>query len=216
VPESHRLLARDRSPLRIGDRHPPRQPCREATLTTSITFLCAGATASSRAGGFASADEGLDPDGSTKAARIEVARFDHAVAAPSAAALDTATAARFTALPDPRLADIDHGDWSGRSFAEIEASAPDALYAWLADPAIGAPRGETIAMVAARVGAWLDEAAARGGKWLAITHPMTIRAALIHSLAMPAATAFAIDVAPLSTTILSFNRRWRLQELRRA
>lgn len=125
-------------------------------------------------------------------------------------------AAGLAADVDRRLDDIDHGEWAGRSFAEVEASSPDALFRWLADPANGAPGGETMADLVARAGSLLEEAAAEGGTWLAVSHAMTIRAMLVRAIGLSAEAAFAIDIAPLSATVLSFNGRWRLQELRRA
>lgn len=73
-----------------------------------------------------------------------------------------------------------------------------------------------MAVLTARVGGWLDTVRNTGAPLLAITHAAVIRAALAHALGLPVAATLAIDVAPLSRTTLSFNDRWRLQELRRA
>jgi broad specificity phosphatase PhoE len=64
-----------------------------------------------------------------------------------------------------------------------------------------------------RTSAWLDTMTARDGAFLAITHPMIMRALLAHALQLPLASTLAIDIAPLSAARLSFNRRWRLQSL---
>lgn len=193
-----------------------RQQRREADLTISLTLLCAGATPMSRAGGFAAPTEGLDPAGREKAARLRLGTFDQSWSSPALAARETLSAIGSTAITTTHLADIDHGTWGGRTFAEIEAATPGPLYQWLANPAAGAPDGESLADVVCRIAIWLDQIATRDGSCLAVTHPMTVRAALIHAIAMPDNTACAIDIAPLSATTLSFNRRWRLQELRKA
>lgn len=170
----------------------------------------------SRAGGFAAPTEELDAAGREKAARLGLGTFDRSWSSPALAARETISAIGFAAITTNHLADIDHGTWSGRTFAEVETAAPEALYQWLANPAAGAPDGEALADVVCRIAIWLDQIALSDGRCLAVTHPMTIRAALIHAIAMPESTACAIDIAPLSAATLSFNRRWRLQELRRA
>ena len=56
---------------------------------------------------------------------------------------------------DPRLAEIDVGDWEGLNGEEIEAVTPGARTApgWL----LSAPGGETWETASARVAEWLDE-----------------------------------------------------------
>lgn len=114
---------------------------------------------------------------------------------------------------EPILADSDYGDWTGRSLTELQGSDPAGLARWLAEPASGVPGGETLAAVAARIGSWLDRIADAEATVLAITHPAVIRAAIAHALGCPVETTLNIDIAPLSETSLSFNRRWRLQGL---
>lgn len=120
---------------------------------------------------------------------------------------------RIDAELEPLLADIDHGDWTGQSFADLQISDPDGLAHWLARPADGAPGGETLAAVAARIGPWLDRIAVSEATVLAITHPAVIRAMIACALECPIEATLNIDFAPLSETLLSFNRRWRLQGL---
>lgn len=116
-------------------------------------------------------------------------------------------------VADAALADIHPGRWGGLSFARIMADDPGAFQAWIADPLPGAPGGESMADAQARIGQWLDDRANMDGAACAITHPMMIRAALAHAIGMTAQAALAIDVAPLSGALLSFNRTWRLQAL---
>lgn len=133
--------------------------------------------------------------------------------APDTAARETASLMRIGAEPEVLLADIGHGDWAGQALTDLQAADATGLARWLAQPASGAPGGETFAEVAARVGPWLDRIATTDATVLAITHPAVIRAAITHALECPVEVTFNIDIAPLSETVLSFSRRWRLQGL---
>jgi broad specificity phosphatase PhoE len=187
----------------------------EISLATSLILLCTASTPLGRLGGFASPDDAVDERGLRDAAACRVPdRYKGAVmTSPARAARETASAMGLGAAQVPALADIDHGDWSGRSFADIEATDPGALLAWLGDPTQGAPGGEPMAQVCDRVGQWMDGIAASPGAVCAVTHAMTIRAALSRALGIPLPATLAIDVAPLSQATLSFNGRWRLQSL---
>jgi broad specificity phosphatase PhoE len=136
-----------------------------------------------------------------------------AYVAPDRAARETASLMGIAGDVEPLLADIDHGDWTGRSLVELEASDPVALAHWLAEPASGAPGGEALMAVAARIGPWLDRMAGTDTTVLAVTHAAVIRAAIANALGCSVETTLNVDIAPLSETLLSFNRRWRLQGL---
>ncbi|WP_159979507.1 MULTISPECIES: histidine phosphatase family protein [unclassified Novosphingobium] len=181
-------------------------------MATSLLLLCAASTKLSRSGGFPGPADPLDEPGAQAAAacRLPSQYTAELRCSPAQAARETVAAMGLTVRIDPALADIDHGPWAGRAFEDI---APDALAAWLNAPAGGAPGGETLAQVHARAGAWLDDIAAAPGAVCAVTHPMTVRAALAHALGLPLPATLAIDLAPLSRTLLSFNGRWRLQSL---
>ncbi len=59
---------------------------------------------------------------------------------------------------DPRLTEYSFGQWEGLLIAEVEASAPGAWAQREADRwTFAPPGGESYAMVAARVGGWLEE-----------------------------------------------------------
>jgi len=187
-------------------------------MATRLILLCAGATASMRVGGFAAADEPLDNGGQAKAAqrRLDGPAPARVFAAPTRAAAETAAAMEIATETIAALADADAGAWAGRSLADLHAAEPARLMQWLADPAAGTPGGETMAALTARVGAWLDDQARMDTPILAIAPAGPIRAAIAYALSVPPAATLRIDVAPLSATTLSFNRTWRLQELRLA
>lgn len=165
-----------------------------------------------RVGGFATHDEGLDAGGLEKAAarRLQAAAW---LTSPALAARQTADALGVSAVVDAALRDIDHGAWAGMTFEQVQAADPAGLAAWLADPARGAPGGEGLAEVRARLADWLQIRAQASSPVVAVTHPMVVRAAIAEALHLPSAAALRIDIAPLSATTLSFNRAWRLQAI---
>lgn len=164
-----------------------------------------------RRGGFPSPDEGLDEAGARAAAghRLSKTPSSLLVSSPWLAARQTA-AGLGEGLADEALRDIDHGAWTGRAFADLE---PAALADWLADPAAGAPGGEPLSAVVARMAVWLSAKTAADGTVVAVTHPMVIRAALAAALDLPPPATLRIDIAPLCEVRLSFNRVWRLQAM---
>ncbi len=187
----------------------------EVPLATSLFLLCIASTASSRIGGFPAPEESLDARGAQDAARYRLPPqpTGSIFRSPSLAAAQTAAAMGVTAIEEVTLADRDAGRWAGRSIEDIGAAEPTALSNWLGDPITATADGETMAAVQQRVGAWIDRIAAHAQPVCAITHPMTMRAALAHTLGFPPATTLNIDIAPLSSIRLSFNRIWRLQAL---
>lgn len=62
------------------------------------------------------------------------------------------------------------------------------------------------------MGAWLDTLPAAGGRILAVASPAVVRASVTHALALPPASFWRLDVAPLSLTELSGRAgRWNLR-----
>jgi len=185
-------------------------------VATRLTFLCAAATASSRTGAFPCTGEPLDGGGRRKASDFD--RSPHAdvvVSSPSRSAIETTGALGLEARIESCLADLDYGEWAGRSIADIQAKSPDQLGEWFADPTRAVPGGETMEHLLGRVGAWMDRQLGNVPATLIVSHASVMRAALAHALAIPLASALQIDIAPLATLDFSHNGRWRLQELRR-
>jgi len=141
-------------------------------------------------------------------------RFRNAVhVSPTRSAVETAGVMALPIQAEPALADAGHGAWAGRTFEDVAANAPDQLAAWLADPTMAAPGGEAMDAVRARAAPWLDRLASADAPVCAITHATIVRAVLAHALDLPLRATLAIDIAPLSRTMLSFNRGWRLQSI---
>jgi broad specificity phosphatase PhoE len=82
-------------------------------------------------------------------------------------------------IEDARLMETDAGDWTDRSFAEINAEAPDLFAAFAAgDPAFAFPGGESFAEQQERVSAALRDVERGELPALVVCHGMVIRAAL--------------------------------------
>jgi broad specificity phosphatase PhoE len=92
-----------------------------------------------------------------------------------------AVAAKIGLTPreDARLMETDAGDWTNRSFADVQAEAP-ALFAAFANAEadFAFPGGESFTAQEARVGAALDDVEAGELPALVVCHGMVIRAAL--------------------------------------
>jgi broad specificity phosphatase PhoE len=183
-------------------------------MATHLILLCCAATASARTGGFASPGEPLDAGGAEKARRRSLpVRADAVWRSPARAAIETVAAMGIEAAPEDRLADMDFGQWAGRSFAAVHEEAPEEIGAWIAAPERGAPGGETFARVRHRVRPWVETMSGTDRTILAITHASTVRAVLAEALDLPDRPVMRFDVAPLSVARLSFHRAWRLQSL---
>jgi glucosyl-3-phosphoglycerate phosphatase len=130
------------------------------------------------------ADPPLSPDGAARAARWRLPADLRGLAtsgqlgwavSPLRRAAETARILGAVApCVDPRLAEQDWGEWTGRARAAVGAGG------WDTTP-LG---GESPAQVLARVRAWLDELAAGEGPdtWAAVTHMGVIRVVLAAAL----------------------------------
>jgi broad specificity phosphatase PhoE len=80
---------------------------------------------------------------------------------------------------DPRLMETDAGDWTDRTFAEIQAENPERFAMFAAgDPSFAFPGGESFAHQEQRVAAALEEVEQGDLPALVVCHGMVIRAAL--------------------------------------
>ena len=185
-------------------------------LAVRLIFLCHAGTRSMREGGFPAPDEALDEGGKRKASELSF-RFPDAsviLCSPARAALETMHFAGLSGGVDQALRDIDHDDWSGRSFAAVHEADPDGLAAWIANPTGATPGGESFDHLVARIMPWLAGVAGGTDTVIAVTHPMIIRAALAVAIGIPADVTMRIDCGPLTQVELSFNRLWRLKAIR--
>jgi probable phosphoglycerate mutase len=107
---------------------------------------------------------------------------------------------------DPAWREIDVGEWSGRTAAEIDAQSAE-LTSWRGGPRT-APGGEPWTAFAARVGAAIDGLLDAGGSWLVVCHGGCIRVAVAH---VTGADALRLGSPPnASATVFELGRRPRL------
>ena len=109
-------------------------------------------------------------------------------------------AARFAVEPliDPRLREVNLGEWDGRRWDEIMRSDAARYEHWTNNWVITeAPGGESFADVVRRTGAWLSSLLGSTGDEdivLAVAHAGSIRAVLCHALGLPPARAGALRI----------------------
>ncbi|MBF8756533.1 histidine phosphatase family protein [Pseudomonas guariconensis] len=174
---------------------------------TRLTLICHALTLAQKVGRFPSADEHILPMAEWPA---PLAANTGVLAAPERRAHETCAGLSASAVVEPALADCDLGAWQGLALKQLQAEQPQALAQWLQDPHCAPHGGESIAQLCQRVAAWL-EAFDTPGDWLAVTHPLVMRAAMVHVLGCPLAAFALIDVPALSRVHLSRAGKWRLR-----
>lgn len=134
-----------------------------------------------------------------------------ALVSPTARCRETAAALGLDARAEPALAGLDMGRWRGRTLEEVGAAEPEALARWLADPAASPHGGESVRLLCARVGGWLEEAARSAGRTVAVVEPEVVRAVTVRVLGAPEAAFWRIDVPPLTAAGFTGRAgRWNL------
>jgi ribonuclease H / adenosylcobalamin/alpha-ribazole phosphatase len=140
------------------------------------------------------------------AKRLASAGLDVIVTSPLRRAVQTAEeVAAATGAPvvaDEGFRETDFGAWEGLTFAEVRERWPAEMTAWLADPAVAPPGGESFTEVSERVTAALDRVlAARDRRAvLIVSHVTPIKMLVAKTLLAPPAALFRmhLDVAALS------------------
>ena len=184
-------------------------------MTTRLHLLCSASTSSVSSIAFP-ADEPLDARGRESLSMLSgrLPSCDIILRSPALRAAQTAEGLALDARVEPLLRDCDFGRWTGRSLAEIQAQAPEAVIDWLENPHAAPHGGESFADVMTRVGGWMDDLLAGSESVLAITHSFIIRAAIARALGAGPETFRHIDVAPLTRAKLSGGGgRWTLAAL---
>ena len=117
-------------------------------------------------------------------------------------AQEVAAATGAPVVTDEGFRETDFGDWEGLTFAEVRDRWPDEVTAWLADPDVAPPGGESFTEVNARVTAALHRVLdARAGQTvLIVSHVTPIKTLVVAALLAPPATLYRmhLDVAALS------------------
>jgi broad specificity phosphatase PhoE len=158
-------------------------------------------------------DEPLNETGRRQAeavAGLDVTGFGtRHVAGPEQRARQTAQLLGLRAATEPRLADIDCGQWRGQALGSV---VPAELELWLSEPDQAPHGGESIVDLTERVAGWLDSLVEGRSRTVAVTHPAVIRAAILLALDIPPKSFWRIDIAPVSLTTLHHrNHCWTLR-----
>ena len=105
-------------------------------------------------------------------------------------------------VTDDGFRETDFGAWEGLTFAEVRERWPAELTAWLADPEVAPPAGESFTDVSTRVTAALHRVLAdrAGQRVLIVSHVTPIKTLVAAALLAPSAALFRmhLDVAALS------------------
>jgi probable phosphoglycerate mutase len=139
------------------------------------------------------------------AKRLAPAGIDAIVASPLRRTVQTAgEVAAVTGLPvaaEDGFRETDFGAWEGLTFAEVRERWPSEMTAWLADPEVAPPGGESFAEVSERVTAALDRVLAgrTGQRVLIVSHVTPIKTLVAAALLAPPAALYRmhLDVAAL-------------------
>lgn len=103
---------------------------------------------------------------------------------------------------EERIIETDFGRWEGLTFSEAAAQDPDVHRAWIGDPSLPAPGGESFDQVAERVLPALDHWAEQvaGRTLVVVSHVTPIKLALQQALAGGPEFAFRLhlDLAQIS------------------
>jgi broad specificity phosphatase PhoE len=181
-------------------------------MTTRLKLLCHASTSAVRTSTFP-ADEPLDDQGRQKLAAFpnSLRHNDRRLTSPALRARQTAEALGLSATIEPVLRDCDYGQWTGRTFEEVQAQEPQAMAEWIGNPDATPHGGESIAALIARVSNWLCAQSAAPGAVVAVTHASVMRAAIVCALKAEPRSFWHIDIAPLSLVRLSgHGGRWTL------
>ncbi len=182
-------------------------------MTTTLLLVRHGQSLGNLAETFLGhTDLGLTELGDRQAAalaeRLEDVRLDAVYSSDLARAMNTVlpTARRhgLTVTPDERLREIFAGEWEGVSFDEIARRFPADRALWKTSIGLACPTGgESVAALGVRVGAALDEIAARhpGETVLIGTHATPVRSTMAHLLGYPPERMHEIPWAPNASIV---------------
>lgn len=181
-------------------------------MTARLVLICHASTPAIREAAFP-ADEALDDKGAMRAAALAgyLPKADRCWSSPELRTRQTAQALGLDAEVQPALRDCDYGRWSGDTFEAVHAREPEAVAAWLHDPAAAPHGGELILELLQRVAAWLGAEQNHHRQSIVVTHPAVIRAAIVCAIEATPQSFRRIDIAPLSVTrVSSADGRWNL------
>lgn len=109
-------------------------------------------------------------------------------------------------LLEDGFAEMEFGDWDGKTFLEVSEQHKDDLEAWLGDLDDASHGGESFRRVEERVLAALDRVlTTHAGKTVAVvTHVTPIKTLVAHALEAPLTSLYRMELSPASVTVISF------------
>src|SRR4051812_47611433 len=136
-------------------------------------------------------------------------RFDAVYSSPMERARETAAAFDHCAPAieiAPEIQEIDFGEWTGKSFAELDADERWRCFN-TERAATRIPGGELMSEVQERVAGFLEKRAADHphGRIVVVSHGDVLRAGLIHYLGMSLDHMLRIEIAPASVSVLEIH-----------
>ncbi|HWB66511.1 MAG TPA: bifunctional RNase H/acid phosphatase [Mycobacteriales bacterium] len=163
-------------------------------------------------------DAALTPRGEAQAAaaakRIAEVGADVIVSSPLRRTRQTADAVAtvlgLDVAVDEGFAESDFGRWEGLTFAEVSERWPDEIKAWLADPTVPPPGGESMAATAQRVLAARARVLEKyaGATVVVVSHVTPIKALLRDALDAPVQAMYRLHLDPASLSMVD----WRAKE----
>jgi probable phosphoglycerate mutase len=141
-------------------------------------------------------------------ARLAGQQFDAIISSPLRRAAETARivgAGREILLEDG-FRETDFGAWEGLTFGEVNKKAPDELAAWLADPTVAPPGGESFVDTDTRVGAALAALGERypGARLLVVSHVTPIKLLVRRALEAPMSALYRMHLELASVTTIDW------------
>jgi broad specificity phosphatase PhoE len=181
-----------------------------ANMTIRLVLITHASTAATQDARFPD-DEPLDARGHRMVTSATMTRrFDGVFRGPEQRCASTASGLGLDAVPDPALADLNLGEWRGRTLTDLEPEP--GLAVWLTDPTAAPHGGESLSALADRVDSWLAGLPAQA-HLAAVTHPAVVRTAVLRTLGAPLTAFWRLDSAPLTQTWLTrHNGRWQVRE----
>lgn len=182
-------------------------------MKNELILMCHAVTHAMKSGRFPSAEDSIETGDEGRIGKlIDAIAPDRIATSAARAAVDTVRAAASWATQsciDTVWNDMDYGAWSGRPIRDIHDADPDALAAWLTDPASSPTAGESLEALRTRVIGALSRRHDTGTT-LVITHAIVVKVALAVVLGAPLGTVYSMDFDPLATLVLKHSSDgWR-------
>jgi broad specificity phosphatase PhoE/ribonuclease HI len=191
---------------------------RPSGAPTSTVLLRHGQTAlsiESRFSGLGS-DPELTAEGREQARvageRLTTHEFDAIITSPLRRARQTAevvsaiVAHRGEIVVEDGVRETDFGEWEGLTFAEVGRKWPDEMAAWLADPTVAPPGGESFTETDKRVGEAIEglRESYPGARLLVVSHVTPIKLLVRRALEAPMSALYRMHLELASVTTIDW------------